>query len=48
MTETPEIHGTTAPGFEPVRDAFAANWQTGNEIGAVNRFNTFKVDPKFG
>lgn len=35
MTETPEIHGTTAPGFEPVRDAFAANWQTGNEIGAA-------------
>lgn len=35
MTETPEIYGTTAPGFEPVRDAFAANWQTGNEIGAA-------------
>lgn len=35
MTETPEIHGTTAPGFEPVRDAFAANWKTGNEIGAA-------------
>lgn len=35
MTETPEIHGKTAPGFEPVREAFAANWQTGNEIGAA-------------
>ena len=35
MTETPEIYGTTAPGCEPVRDAFAANWQTGNESGAA-------------
>ncbi|MEN0654327.1 MULTISPECIES: serine hydrolase domain-containing protein [Hyphobacterium] len=35
MSDKPAIHGTTAPGFEPVRDAFAANWQTGNEIGAA-------------
>ncbi|BAN03607.1 serine hydrolase domain-containing protein [Ilumatobacter coccineus] len=29
-----EIHGTVAPGFEAVRDAFAANWETGGEVGA--------------
>jgi CubicO group peptidase (beta-lactamase class C family) len=26
MTETPEINGFVAPGFEPVREAFAANF----------------------
>ena len=29
-----EIHGTTAPGFEPVRDAFSANFEKGLECGA--------------
>ena len=29
-----EIHGFVAPGFEPVRDAFAANFEAGLEIGA--------------
>jgi len=29
-----EINGTVAPGFEPVRDAFAANWEHHNEVGA--------------
>ena len=29
-----EIHGTIAPGFEPVRDAFAANFSAGLEVGA--------------
>lgn len=29
-----EIKGTVAPGFEMVRDAFAANWQVQNEVGA--------------
>ncbi|MCX7621469.1 MAG: beta-lactamase family protein [Acidimicrobiales bacterium] len=27
MTGTPEIHGSVAPGFEPVREAFAANFE---------------------
>ena len=31
---TTHIHGTVAPGFERVRDAFAANWQLQNEVGA--------------
>jgi CubicO group peptidase (beta-lactamase class C family) len=31
---TIEVHGTVAPGFEPVRDAFAANFDRGEEIGA--------------
>ncbi|MCO1579216.1 beta-lactamase family protein [Crossiella sp. SN42] len=30
-----QIHGTVAPGFEPVRDAFAANFSTGGDIGAA-------------
>jgi CubicO group peptidase (beta-lactamase class C family) len=30
-----EIHGHTAPGFEAVRDAFAANFDTGGEVGAA-------------
>jgi CubicO group peptidase (beta-lactamase class C family) len=29
-----EIHGTVAPGFEGVRDAFAANWDLHEEVGA--------------
>jgi CubicO group peptidase (beta-lactamase class C family) len=29
-----EIHGTVAPGFEAVRDAFAANWEHSGEVGA--------------
>ena len=29
-----EIHGTVAPGFEAVRDAFAANWDQHDEAGA--------------
>lgn len=29
-----EIQGYIAPGFEPVADAFQANFETGNEIGA--------------
>src|SRR5262245_1107067 len=29
-----EIHGFVAPGFEPVRDAFEANFTAGREIGA--------------
>jgi CubicO group peptidase (beta-lactamase class C family) len=30
-----EIHGWTADGFEGVRDAFAANFETANEVGAA-------------
>ena len=33
MAET-EIHGTCAPGYEPVREAFAENFAERNEIGA--------------
>ncbi len=32
---TPTIHGTTAPGFEPVRAAFAANFERRRELGAA-------------
>ncbi len=42
-----EIHGTVAPGFEPVRDAFAANFERGLECGAsvaVTREGEFVVD----
>jgi CubicO group peptidase (beta-lactamase class C family) len=38
MTHTPAINGTVAPGFEPVREAFAANFtRTGDyqEVGAA-------------
>jgi CubicO group peptidase (beta-lactamase class C family) len=35
MTHTPDIHGTIAAGFEPVRDAFAALWEGTDEIGAA-------------
>ncbi|WP_214405191.1 serine hydrolase domain-containing protein [Pseudonocardia lacus] len=31
----PEIGGTTAPGFEPVRAAFAANFEQNGEVGAA-------------
>ncbi len=31
----PEIGGTTAPGFEGVREAFAANLASGQEVGAA-------------
>ena len=31
---TAEIHGTCEPGFEPVREAFAANFAERGEIGA--------------
>ncbi len=31
----PEIGGSTAPGFEPVREAFAANFDQHGEIGAA-------------
>jgi CubicO group peptidase (beta-lactamase class C family) len=35
MSDAPlEIHGTCKPGFEPVRDAFAANFAEHDEIGA--------------
>lgn len=30
----PALHGHVAPGFEPVRDAFLANWTDFDEIGA--------------
>ncbi len=30
----PPIGGLVAPGFEPVRDAFAANWERHGEVGA--------------
>jgi CubicO group peptidase (beta-lactamase class C family) len=31
----PDIHGTVAPGFESVRDAFAANFTERGEVGAA-------------
>ena len=42
-----EIHGFVKPGFEPVRDAFAANFEKGVESGAsvaVTRDGEFVVD----
>jgi CubicO group peptidase (beta-lactamase class C family) len=42
-----QIHGTVAPGFEPVRDAFAANFANGLDSGAsfaVTRDGEFVVD----
>ncbi|GAA2830577.1 serine hydrolase domain-containing protein [Crossiella cryophila] len=30
-----QIHGTVAPGFEPVRDAFLANFTDGPDVGAA-------------
>lgn len=38
MTDTDqhaEVHGSTEPGFEAVRDAFAANFDQGLEVGAA-------------
>jgi len=35
MTSMPEVHGTTAQGFEHCRDAFATNIKSGAEIGAA-------------
>ena len=32
---TGQIHGTIAPGFEPVREAFAANFAERGEVGAA-------------
>src|SRR5262245_58199841 len=29
------LHGTVKPGFEPVRDAFAANFSSGADVGAA-------------
>ena len=34
MSETVEIHGEVAPGFESVRDSFAKNFASGTELGA--------------
>ena len=34
MTETIEINGAVAPGFEAVKDAFAKNFSVGFEVGA--------------
>lgn len=42
-----EIHGHVAPGFEPVREAFAANFQRGDDVGAAfaaTRNGEFVVD----
>jgi CubicO group peptidase (beta-lactamase class C family) len=33
-TDPPHLHGTVAAGFEPVRDAFAANFERHGEVGA--------------
>jgi len=35
MSDTPEISGFTAPGFEPVREAFGDLWDGKDEIGAA-------------
>jgi len=35
MIDTPNIHGFTAPGFEPVREAFTQLWDGKDEIGAA-------------
>lgn len=40
MTDRIEINGFVAPGFESVRDAFAANFAGGEELGA--RFSAFR------
>ena len=34
MAAAPDIHGTVAPGFEPVRDAFTENFTRRGEVGA--------------
>ena len=35
MADAPEIHGTVAPGFEPVREAFERNFREYGEVGAA-------------
>lgn len=43
----PSIHGTVAPGFERVREAFEANFREGREVGAtfaVQRGDELLVD----
>ncbi|MHB1854444.1 MAG: serine hydrolase domain-containing protein, partial [Acidimicrobiales bacterium] len=35
MSELPEIHGTVSAGFEPVREAFEANFRDHGEVGAA-------------
>lgn len=35
MTDIPEIHGTCATGFEPIRDAFERNFRDHGEVGAA-------------
>ena len=35
MTDIPEIHGTCATGFEPIRDAFERNFHDHGEVGAA-------------
>jgi CubicO group peptidase (beta-lactamase class C family) len=35
LTDVPEIHGSAAAGFEPVREAFAANFTDRGELGAA-------------
>ncbi len=40
MTAAHEISGFVAPGFERVKDAFAANFENGGELGA--RFSAFR------
>lgn len=32
-----EIHGDCEPRFAPVREAFAANFTTDGDVGALNR-----------
>jgi len=34
VTDSPDIHGTCADGFEPVRDAFERNFSDHGEVGA--------------
>ena len=45
--ETPEIHGTCAPEFSAVKDAFAANLASGMEVGcsvAITQGEEYAVD----
>eukprot|EP01038_Epipyxis_sp_PR26KG_P017789 gene17789-24826_t len=35
MSQAPVVHGFVAQGFEPVRDAFAQNLASGEELGAT-------------
>ena len=34
-SSTPEVNGTVAPGFERVKDAFAANFKHHGDVGAA-------------